>query len=111
MTRLAAERYCARRNAILDLLASGRTPKSDGTFTAADFQAAKQEDVVLASQATPHWIAPHFVWAVRDELTQKLCGTAPTCTQLEAGGLRVTTTLDVGLQKIAEKWVQAAADE
>ena len=28
---------------------------------------------------------------------------------LERGGLRVTTTLDVGLQKIAEKWVQAAA--
>ena len=98
----------ARRNAILDLLASGRTPKSDGTYTAADFQAAQHEDVVLASQATPHWIAPHFVWAVRDELTQKLCGTAPTCTQLEAGGLRVTTTLDVRLQKIAEKWVRAA---
>ena len=32
-----------------------------------------------------------------------------TCDELEAGGLRVTTTLDIRLQKIAEKWVQAAA--
>ena len=33
----------------------------------------------------------------------------PTCKALENGGLRVTTTLDANLQKIAEKWVQAAA--
>jgi membrane peptidoglycan carboxypeptidase len=98
-----------RRNAILDLLAAGRTPMSGTTYTAADFEAAKDEPVDLASQSTPHWIAPHFVWAVRDELTQKLCGAQPSCGQLEAGGLRVITTLDVRLQKIAEKWVRAAA--
>ena len=50
------------------------------------------------------------MWAVRDELTAKLCGAdAETCAAIENGGLRVTTTLDVGLQKIAEKWVEAAA--
>ena len=50
------------------------------------------------------------MWAVRDELTAKLCGTdAETCPAMENGGLRITTTLDAGLQKIAEKWVQAAA--
>ena len=98
-----------RRNAILDLLASGRTPKSDAQYSAADFHAAQHEEIVLASQAIPHWIAPHFVWAVRDELAQRICIDAPTCTQLDAGGLRVITTLDVGLQKIAEKWVRAAA--
>ena len=99
----------ARRNAILGLLASGRTPMSGSTYTAADFAAAQHEPVMLASQATPHWIAPHFVWAVRDELTQKLCGDQPSCEALDAGGLRVITTLDVKLQKIAEKWVRAAA--
>ena len=99
----------ARRNAILDLLASGRTPMSGTQFSAADFAAAKDEVVDLASQAIPHWIAPHFVWAVRDELTQRLCGNQASCEQLDAGGLRVITTLDVKLQRIAEKWVRAAA--
>jgi peptidoglycan glycosyltransferase len=100
----------ARRNAILDLLASGRTPMSGETFSAADFRAAKDEEVVLASQTTPHWVAPHFVWAVRDELAERLCGAGgTTCDALERGGLRVTTTLDVPLQRIAEKWVRAAA--
>ena len=65
---------------------------------------------MLGSQATPHWTAPHFVWAVRDELADKVCGVGtPTCKALENGGLRVTTTLDTNIQKIAEKWVQAAA--
>ena len=35
--------------------------------------------------------------------------TMPSCDALELGGLRVTTTLDADLQKIAEKWVRAAA--
>jgi len=99
-----------RRNLILGLLADGRTPMSGDQYTAADFTAARDSEVILASQATPRWIAPHFVWAVRDELATRLCGPdTPTCTALENGGLRVTTTLDVKLQKIAEKWVQAAA--
>ena len=100
----------ARRNAILDLMAAGRTPMSRNEYTAADFRAAKREEVVLASQTTPHWIAPHFVWAVRDELAEKLCGVGQTsCDALNNGGLRVTTTLDVPLQRLAEKWVRAAA--
>src|SRR5262249_15003486 len=99
-----------RRNQILDLLADRRTPMSGDQYRAADCESAKDEPVVLASQATPNWIAPHFVWAVRDELATKLCGEgAATCDKLELGGLRVTTTLDAGLQKIAEKWVAAAA--
>jgi membrane peptidoglycan carboxypeptidase len=98
-----------RRNQILDLLASGRTPMSGAEYSAQDFTAAKDDVVELASQATPRWIAPHFVWAVRDELAQKLCGEDATCAALDTGGYRVTTTLDVDLQKIAEKWVAAAA--
>jgi len=100
-----------RRDQILDLLASGgRTPMSGDRYSPAQFAVAKQEDVVLGSQATANWIAPHFVWAVRDELADKLCGVGiPSCDALNLGGLRITTTLDVGLQKIAEKWVAAAA--
>jgi membrane peptidoglycan carboxypeptidase len=99
-----------RRNQILDLLAQGRTPESGTTYNAADFEAAKDEQVVVARQTTPRWTAPHFVWAVRDELAEKLCGVDnPTCDRLEQGGMRVTTTLDANLQKIAEKWVRAAA--
>ena len=65
----------------------------------------------LASQATPQWIAPHFVWAVRDELTDEAVRARMPrrATPSRQGGLRVTTTLDVPLQKIAEKWVKAAA--
>ena len=100
-----------RRNAVLELLARGdRTPMSADTYSAADFQAATSEEVVLAGQTIPRWKAPHFVWAVRDELTTKLCGPdAQTCDVLEQGGLRVTTTIDLDLQAAADKWVKLAA--
>jgi peptidoglycan glycosyltransferase len=100
----------ARRNSVLDLLAEGRTPKSGTQYTAQDFRNAKGDEVLLASQVAPRWIAPHFVWAVRDELTARLCDPdATTCEALERGGLRITTTLDLRLQAIAEKWVKASA--
>ena len=67
-----------------------------------------KDEVLLAPQTTPRWIAPHFVWAVLDELAVKLCAGEATCDALAQGGLRVTTTLDTKLQKIAEKWVKAA---
>jgi penicillin-binding protein 1A len=99
-----------RRNQILELLAEGgRTPVSGNRYTATDFENAKNDPVSLAPQTTPNWIAPQFVWAVLDELTNKLCGDAPTCPAIENGGLTITTTLDVRLQAIAEKWVKAAA--
>ncbi len=100
-----------RRDQVLDLLAGGdRTPMSGTQYSSQVFEAAKADEVILASQAAPRWIAPHFVWAVRDELATKLCGDeVDSCKALDRGGLTVTTTLDVGLQKIAEKWVQAAA--
>ncbi|MFL5677336.1 MAG: transglycosylase domain-containing protein [Chloroflexota bacterium] len=99
-----------RRDQILDLLAAGRTPMSGDEYSPAEFTVAKQEDVGLGSQSSARWIAPHFVWAVRDELAEKLCGEGvPSCDELDLGGLRVTTTLDATLQKTAEKWVRAAA--
>ena len=100
-----------RRNQILDLLADRRADPDVGRpVHGGAVQGRRGRAVVLSSQTTQNWIAPHFVWAVRDELTSKLCGPdADTCDAMQRGGLRVTTTLDVGLQKIAEKWVKAAA--
>jgi membrane peptidoglycan carboxypeptidase len=99
-----------RRNYILDTMAAGNAPLTAGKFTAADYAEAKAERVVLAPQVEPHWTAPHFIWAVRDELTRRVCGAnASTCNAIEQGGFRITSTLDARLQKTAEKWVGAAA--
>ncbi|MBA2556805.1 MAG: hypothetical protein H0V12_05570, partial [Chloroflexi bacterium] len=102
-------RIVERRNLVLDLLAEDRTPQSGDTYSDADFEAAKEESVVLAPQRAPRWRAPHFVWAVRAELAETLCNEAPTCPELERGGFSITTTLDWEMQRVAERWVQAAA--
>ena len=99
-----------RRNQILDLLAGGRTILSKDQFSPDQLRAAEQDPLTVAPQSTPPWLAPHFVWAVLQELSDKICGPGvPTCDQLAAGGLTVTTTLDYKIQQIAEKWVKAAA--
>ena len=65
--------------------------------------------MILAPQQSSQWRAPQFVWQVRRELTTQLCGAdTETCTSIERGGLDITTTLDMRLQGIAEKWVKAA---
>ncbi len=98
-----------RRNLVLDLMEKGRTPLTQGEFTAADFDEARAAPVVLAPQVSSQWLAPQFVWQVRRELTTKICGDdVETCPEIERGGLSVTTTLDMALQENAEKWVKAA---
>ncbi len=97
-----------RRNQVLDLMEQGRTPLTGTQFTAADFDAARAEKVVLAPQKSSEWKASQFVWQVRRELTAQLCGDAETCPEIERGGLTITSTLDMRLQAIAEKWVKAA---
>ena len=97
-----------RRDQILKLMADDRTPMSGNQYSEAELTADVGTDVELAPQAAPRWIAPHFVWAVRDELTQKVCEGEATCDALDQGGLRVTSTLDLDLQKIAQRWVKVA---
>jgi membrane peptidoglycan carboxypeptidase len=98
-----------RRNFILDLMKT-RAVLTVGQYTDADFEAAKAEPAILASQQPDKWRAPHFVWKVRDELGQILCGTsADECEKINTGGYTVTTTLNYKMQRIAEKWVYAAA--
>ena len=50
------------------------------------------------------------MWQVREELATILCPDEPAdCEKVDTGGYRVTTTLDWDMQKIAEKYVYAAA--
>ena len=74
-----------RRDQILGLLAEGRTPMSGDTYSAADFKAAAKQEVLLARQTVPRWVAPHFVWAVLDELAVKLCAGEATCDAVADG--------------------------
>ncbi len=45
-------------------------------------------ELEIVAQGQPAWKAPHFVWYVREELRERLCGEAETCDTLEQGGLR-----------------------
>ena len=99
-----------RRNYILDLMLAQSqlgTPHF-GTYTQAEIDAAKAEPVILSSQATPQWLAPQFVWQVRDELGQLLCGSSQ-CQKIDTGGYKVYTTLNYTMQQSVEKWAYAAA--
>jgi peptidoglycan glycosyltransferase len=97
-----------RRNYILDLM-KDRSVLTKGKYTEADFEAAKVEPVELVPQVAQRWLAPHFVWQVRAELGEILCGDRSQCEKIDKGGYTVETTLDYRMQRIAEKWVYAAA--
>ena len=100
-----------RRNYILELMATepDRLVLTEDTFSAAELRAAQEEPIVLAPQVRQQreWLAPHFIWALRDELASRLCSEAETCPALERGGLRIYSSLDWELQQAAEKWVTA----
>ena len=97
-----------RRNQILELMKTRSIKTPAGKYTDADYEAAKSEPVILASQDAQRWRAPHFVWQVRSELGEILCG-EPQCEKIDTGGYQVFTTLDYRMQRIVEKWVYAAA--
>ncbi len=98
-----------RRNYVLDLMKTRSTLTGDD-HTLAQYEAAKQEPVVIREQVAPRWRAPHFVWQVREALTEILCPEDPAdCDKVDTGGYRVTTSLDWEMQKITEKWVYVAS--
>ncbi|HZC33927.1 MAG TPA: transglycosylase domain-containing protein [Candidatus Bathyarchaeia archaeon] len=105
-----ASEVVVRRNYILDLMKS-RSPLSGSLHTAQDYEAAKSEPVVLAPQVGVHWLAPQFIWQVRDELASILCPdvSVANCDQIDTGGYRVTSTLNWTMQAKTEKWLFAAA--
>jgi penicillin-binding protein 1A len=72
----------------------------DGAVTAAQANAAKAEPLGLHVQSPPNAVAPWFVEEVRKELEKKL-----GADQVHEAGLRVYTTLDLDLQKVANRAV------
>jgi membrane peptidoglycan carboxypeptidase len=91
-----------RRDWVLDgIAASGRWTSLD----AATVAAAKEEPVVLAGDRPAANPGGQFTWQVRRQLQAILGPTA----DLEHGGYRVITTLDWRAQRLAEKWLGAAA--
>ncbi len=99
----------ARRNHVLDLMQS-RSVLTAGKHTAAEFDAARAEEIVLSPVEAPPWKAPQFVWLVRSQLGAILCGadSADNCQAVDTGGYQVTTTLNWQYQQVVDKWVYAA---
>ncbi len=69
-------------------------------ITQAQADEAKQQKLVFVPQATPI-LAPHFVMMVREALIDQFGET-----KVEEGGLSVVTTLDLNIQRMAEKAVR-----
>ena len=99
-----------RRNYVLDQMKT-RSPLSGSKHTVNEYEAAKLEKVVLAPQLSTNWLAPHFVWQVRNELASIVCPDIPVdqCEKIDTGGYHVTTTLNWTMQAKVQKWLLAAA--
>ena len=72
-----------------------------GFITEEQYQSALSEVVEFKPQTSGGIKAPHFVFFIKDYLEQKY-----GVDTVESGGLRVTTTIDFDLQKIAEESVE-----
>ena len=100
-----------RRNHVLELMKDPtRSVLSGKDHTAAEYDAAMHEPLILTPQEAPPWKAPHFVWQIRRQLGALLCGpeNADTCEAVDTGGYQVVTTLDWNMQQVVEKWLYAA---
>ena len=92
----------ARRDWVLaGMAATARWSRLD----AAALQKAYAEPVILAGDRPVRIPGGHFTWQVRRQL-QAILGPEA---DLERGGYRVTTSLDWRAQRLAEKWLAAAA--
>jgi len=88
------DRAMKRRNLVINALLE------DGKITAAQAADARSAPVVLHLQHDPNSLAPYFVEEIRRYLENKY-GTD----QVHEGGLKVYTSLDVDLQKVANQAV------
>ena len=89
-----AERALHRRNLVINNM------MEDGKITAQQAAIAKATPVRLHIQPDPNSVAPYFVEEVRRYLEKKYGSE-----QVHEGGLRVYTTIDLELQKVANKAV------
>ncbi|HUQ43275.1 MAG TPA: transglycosylase domain-containing protein [Candidatus Limnocylindria bacterium] len=92
-----------RRDYVLRQLAS--TGSRWTHLTPQQLDAALAEPVVLAGERPTFMRAPHFSWAVRDELARVVGG----LDAVETGGYRVITTLDWKAQQLGERYLYGAA--
>ncbi|HVJ09244.1 MAG TPA: PBP1A family penicillin-binding protein [Acidisarcina sp.] len=92
---LNPDRALRRRNMVINAMLE------DGAITTAQANAAKAEPLGLHVQSPPNSVAPWFVEDVRRELEKKL-----GADEVHEAGLRVYTTLDLDLQRIANRAVQ-----
>ena len=92
------ERALRRRNLVLQEMVH------DGKISAEQAAAAKAEPLGLKLEVVPNSIAPYFVEEVRRQL-EKEYGVE----EVHGAGLRVYTTLDLGLQAVANKAVLEGA--
>ncbi len=84
----------ARKNTVLSEM------KKQGYITEEQYNQAKSE-VVVFQKIRNRMLAPHFVQYIQSYITAKY-GDA----NLESGGLKITTTLDLKLQEKAEKAIE-----
>jgi membrane peptidoglycan carboxypeptidase len=92
-----------RRNFILRRLRDGFgrwTPVSEDQY-----QEALREKIIIKPNKPATWQAPHFVQAVLPELGLILADRDP----IKVGGYKVTTTLDMKAQRLAERYIEAGA--
>lgn len=90
----------ARRNLVL------REMRSNGFISDEEYEEARTTAVTFRSRTNSSGIiAPHFVFYVIDELAKRYGEEA-----LERGGLKVITTLDVGIQEKAEAAAEKYGD-
>src|ERR1700691_5601701 len=88
------DRAIKRRNLVINAMLE------DGKITAAQAAEAKSRPILLNLQKDPNSLAPHFVEEIRRYLEAKYGSD-----QVHEGGLRVYTTLDMGMQKSAHQAV------
>jgi penicillin-binding protein 1A len=86
------------------ILRNWQASKGSG-LTQAQIAKALAEPVVLQKPKPTVMKAPHFSWAVRDQLAQMLGG----LDAVETGGYKVITTLDWKGQQLGERYLYGAA--
>ncbi len=88
----------SRKNYVLDQM------YNLGFIDTQEKDSAKKVELVFTSQNIGKIKAPHFVMMIKDYLSQKYGEDI-----VEKGGLKVITTLDWGLQQLAEKIIETGA--
>ncbi|HYN70315.1 MAG TPA: transglycosylase domain-containing protein, partial [Candidatus Eisenbacteria bacterium] len=105
----ATAEIVVRRNQVLKLMET-RSVLSGSKHKLSEYEAAIKEPVILSPQGLAPWKAPHFVWQVRQQLGEILCGleSRDACELVDTGGYKIITSLNWDMQQVVDKWARAA---